>query len=107
MKTQCKSISRTVVACAMLVGVAAQGYAQKEFQNWPAGSSPQEIGKRVAERFVARKHLRDIPISDPETCTGYGALTVAQLSGDKGLPLRLIARFDPLRTTDANLVPTE
>src|SRR5271157_3528592 len=107
MRTQRKSISRTVAACAMLLGFAAQSYAQKEFQNWPAGSSPQEIGKRVAERFVASKHLRDNTIIYPETCTWYGALTFAQLSGDKDLSRRLIARFDPLLTTDAKLVPTE
>jgi rhamnogalacturonyl hydrolase YesR len=107
MKTQRKSISRTVVAGAMLLGAAAQGYAQKEFQNWPAGSSPQEIGKRVAERFVVSKHLRDNTIIYPETCTWYGALTFAQLNGDKDLTRRLIARFDPLLTTDAKLVPTE
>jgi len=91
----------------MLLAVTAQGYAQKEFQNWPAGSSPQEIGKRVAERFVASKHLRDNTIIYPETCAWYGALTFAQLSGDKDLTRRLIARFDPLLTTDAALVPTQ
>jgi rhamnogalacturonyl hydrolase YesR len=107
MKTQRKSISRTMAACAMLLGAAAQGYAQKEFKNWPAGSSPQEIGKRVAERFVASKHLRDNTIIYPETCAWYGALTFAQLSGDKDLTRRLIERFDPLLTTDAKLVPTE
>src|ERR1035441_4354433 len=107
MKTQRKSISRTMAACPWLRGAAAQGYAQKEFKNWPAGSSPQEIGKRVAERFVASKHLRDNTIIYPETCAWYGALTFAQLSGDKDLTRRLIERFDPLLTTDAKLVPTE
>jgi rhamnogalacturonyl hydrolase YesR len=96
-----------MAACAVLLGFAAPGYAQKEFQNWPAGSSPREIGKRVAERFVVSKHLRDNTIIYPEVCTWYGALTFAQLSGDKDLTRRLIARFDPLLTTEAKLVPTE
>jgi rhamnogalacturonyl hydrolase YesR len=107
MKTQRKSITRTMVACGVILGAATQGYAQKEFQNWPAGSSPREIGKRVAERFVASKHLRDDTIIYPETCTWYGALTFAQLSGDKDLTRRLIARFEPLFTTEAALVPTQ
>src|ERR1017187_6742082 len=107
MKIQRKSISRTMVACAVILGAAAQGCGQKEFRSWPAGSSPQDIGKRVAERFVASKHLRDNVIIYPETCTWYGALTFAQLSGDKDLTRRLIERFAPLLTADAKLVPTE
>ena len=40
--------------------------AQKEFTHWPAGSSPVEIGKRVAERFVASGHLRISIISQED-----------------------------------------
>ena len=29
----------------------------KEFSNWPSGTSPQEIGKRVAERYLAFTYL--------------------------------------------------
>src|SRR5256885_9861521 len=76
--------------------VAAQSY----FTKWPAGSSPQEVGKRVAENFVARK----LEVEDgkrqfaiyPEACAWYGSLTVAQLTKDQDLQNRLIAKFDPL-----------
>src|SRR5438874_7241288 len=69
----------------------------KEFTNWPAGTSPQEIGKRVAERYVAQDYLnlRRTPpgkfIIYPETCTWYGALTFAHLAHDADLSKRLIA----------------
>ncbi len=84
---------------------------EKEFGKWPAGTSPREIGKRVAERFVSGPHTnfgRSTPpehITYPEAVAWYGALTFAQLSGDKDLTTRLIQRFDPLLAGEANLVP--
>jgi rhamnogalacturonyl hydrolase YesR len=82
--------------------------ADKEFTNWPAGTSPTEIGKRVAERFVASGHLRDNTIIYPEVCAWYGSLEFARLSGDKDLTTRLIKRFDPLLSPpESKLVPTE
>ncbi len=85
--------------------------AQKEFSKWPAGTSPQEIGKRVAKRFTSLPHslstgeARQPYINYPESVTWYGALTFAQLSGDKDLSSRLIQRFDPLLDTDSKLIP--
>ena len=72
------------------------------FSKWPAGTSPQEIGKRVAENFVARQFewaqgKRQYVIY-PEVCAWYGSLTVAQLTGDRDLTTRLIQKFDPLLT---------
>src|SRR5215813_9097167 len=83
----------------------------KEFSKWPAGKSPKEIGKRVAERFVTTPHTnfnRPTPpahITYPETVTWYGALTFAQLSGDADLTTHLIRRFDPLFADESVLVP--
>ncbi|MDB6159093.1 MAG: glycosyl hydrolase [Gammaproteobacteria bacterium] len=79
---------------------------------WPKGGSPKEIGTRVAERFVATPHTnfgRPAPpgsITYPETCTWYGALTFAQLSRNKALTRKLIARFEPLFGAEAHLIPT-
>jgi unsaturated rhamnogalacturonyl hydrolase len=76
--------------------IAGQSY----FRKWPAGTSPQEVGKRVAENFVARKleveeGKRKLVIY-PEACGWYGSLTVAQLIKDRDLQKRLVAKFDPL-----------
>ena len=82
-----------------------------DFSAWPKDCSPQDIGKRVAERFVISPHTnfnRDTPprsITYPETCTWYGALTFARITGDKDLTNRLIQRFEPLFGEEANLVP--
>src|SRR6266550_8448972 len=69
-----------------------------DFSDWPAGKSPAEVGKRVAEHFVTSPHTDPKHIVYQEVCTWYGALTFAQLSGDKGLSTKLIQRFDPLMT---------
>jgi rhamnogalacturonyl hydrolase YesR len=96
-----------LATCLALLSAAHPALAQKDFGDWPAGKSPREIGKRVAERFVASAHLRTNTIIYPEVCAWYGALTFAKLSGDKDLTRRLIARFDPLLGADSKLVPTE
>jgi rhamnogalacturonyl hydrolase YesR len=73
--------------------------------DWPSGASPQEIGKRVAENFVARplnyetNSTRKYVIY-PEVCAWYGALTFARESGDSRLRDQLIHKFDPLLTPE-------
>lgn len=84
---------------------------QKKFSNWPAGTSPKEIGKRVAQRFVASPHANvgknTMPafITYPGSVAWYGALTFAQLSSDKDLTSPLIRRFDRLLAQESALAP--
>lgn len=79
------------------------------FGNWPAGTSPQEIGRRAAENFVARPldfqtHPNRKYVIYPEVCAWYGSLNVAKLTGDKDLQSRLIKKFDPLLGAEANRI---
>ncbi len=80
-------------------------------EKWPAGTSPQEVGKRVAEHFVVTPHTnfgRSTPprvITYPETCTWYGALTFAKQTGDKELTKKLAQRFEPLLGARDTLIP--
>ena len=91
--------------------VAGPACAQKEFDHWPPGDSPAEIGKRVAERFAAGPHTnfnRATPpnqITYPESVAWYGALTFANASRDRALEDRLVKRFDPLLGDESKLVP--
>src|SRR5882672_3460690 len=68
---------------------------KEDLRHWPKGTSPQEIGKRVAEHFIASPHAnfgRPTPpkvITYPETCTWYGALTFAKETGDKKMQEQL------------------
>ena len=105
--------------CSILIAVIAillcspsQGQKQpKGFRKWPAGDSPREIGKRVADRLLAIPHSNfgdpkpPAQITYPEVATWYGALTFAQVSGDKELDSRLVQRFQPLLGDEAHLVP--
>ena len=61
----------------------------KAFREWPAGASPREVGKRVAERFASTVELNKTAAIYPAICTWYGALTFAQLAGDADLARRL------------------
>jgi len=76
------------------------------FSKWPAGTSPAEIGKRVAEKFLARKLEAEEGkrkfVIYPEVCAWYGSLTVAQLTKDADLKARLIAKFEPLMTPEGS-----
>ena len=94
--------SRALLALIFAAGFGVSGArAQsaphtKYFTNWPAGASPEEVGKRVAEHFVTSPHADPDHIVYQEVCTWYGALTFARSSGDKQLAAELIQRFDPL-----------
>jgi rhamnogalacturonyl hydrolase YesR len=97
-----------VIGCTHSAPTAAPG---DDLTRWPAGLSPQEIGKRVAERYVGSPYGgfgRTQPVNHipyPETCTWYGALTFAELTRDTALGERLVRRFDPLFGERKDLVP--
>lgn len=89
------------IAAPLGLALSALTAAQPEaFREWPAGSSPSEIGKRLAENWAARefefvtRESRRFVIY-PEVCTWYGALRVAQLTGDEALQAKLVRKFEP------------
>ncbi len=102
------SISAVLVLSGC-VGAANRNSAL--FDSWPSGASPQKVGKRVAEHFIATPHPnfgRANPprsITYPETCAWYGALTFAMQTGDKELTAKLIQRFEPLFGAESKLIP--
>ncbi|NCU04546.1 MAG: glycosyl hydrolase [Chitinophagaceae bacterium] len=81
------------------------------FKNWPKGTSPQEVGKQVSDRYIATPHTnfnRLTPprvITYPETCTWYGALTFAKQTSNKQLLQQLAQRFEPLFGNRDSLIP--
>jgi len=102
--------SKAFSLCALIVILISDADChliaqQAVFGQWPAGTSPQEVGKRVAENFLARpleytQGKREFVIY-PEVCGWYGSLTVADLSKDEALKAKLIKKFDPFLTTEA------
>src|SRR5512146_2287568 len=97
----------SVSATVLFLLTAQLATAQSSLGNWPKGTSPEEVGKRVAQHFVATPHMSSQQIAYAEVCTWYGALTFAKLSGNKELTADLIKRFDPLFTSkESALVPS-
>lgn len=86
-----------IFAVLMVIDVAV--HAQSDyFGKWPAGTSPEEVGKRLAENWVKRDFeyqsgKRQFLIY-PEVCTWYGALNVARDIKDKDLQGRLVKKFE-------------
>ncbi len=96
--------------------VSADTSAQKKgspfLTKWPEGKNPKLIGRLVAERFIESPHPnfgRKTPpksITYPESCTWYGALEYARLTGNKPIEKKLIKRFAPLFTPEGSkLIP--
>lgn len=75
--------------------------------NFPKGYRPQEVGKRLAYRFLDGKHMLHAGkwISYPETFNWNGALKFAAITKDKELVKRLQNRFEPLFSTEKVLLP--
>lgn len=84
---------------------------QQELSSFPQGSTPTEIGNKLAARYLAQPHAnfgRQNPprvITYPETCTWYGALTFAKVTHNKELLKGLAERFEPLFGKRDTLIP--
>lgn len=106
-----KIIAGVVIVLLPVLTIAQSKANIKEFKNWPKGSSPQEIGKRVSDHYIETPHTnfnRPVPprvITYPETCTWYGALTFAKQTNDKKLLGQLAQRFEPLFGSRDTLIP--
>jgi len=90
---------------------ATTAFAQSRyFGDWPAGTDPQEVGKRVAERFIPTPHMEMNALGAKalhysHVATWVGALEFARQSGDQDLLARLVERFDPFLAPNAPRVP--
>ena len=103
------NLQRSVMGALLLCAVAASAASVDEFSHWPAGASPKEVGKRVAENFGGRKFdFQTNPkrqyVIYPEVCAWYGSLTVARWTGDTALKSQLIQKFDPLLGSEAKRI---
>lgn len=76
-----------------------------DLQQWPQGYDPKELGTKVAQHFLTSPHFHPDRIVYPEVCAWYGALELARVTSNTDLISKLQARFDPLFTTEAALLP--
>jgi unsaturated rhamnogalacturonyl hydrolase len=103
---------RLMLNCALLTNLffssLSLSSAQSEyFSNWPEGTSPQQVGKALAEHFVLSPHQYSATIHYSEICTWYGALTFAESTQDDTLRDKLVKKFEPLMPggAEANRTP--
>jgi len=95
------SLLMMIISCQFSYG---QGNALK---NFPKGAEPKDVGKRIAYRFLDRKHMLHAGkwISYPETFNWNGALQYAAITKDKKLLSLLEARFEKLTAQEKALLP--
>ncbi len=100
----CKKIFLLVVLFSFQLLVVAQKSLLKDF---PQGSTPTEVGKQLAYRFVDAKHALHGGkwISYPETFYWNGSLKYAAITKDKKLAKLLQDKFNLLLTTEKAFLP--
>ncbi len=98
---------RFLVVGLMFAG-SVWAHESAALKDWPKGATPEEIGHRVAEEYLARPYQLFGPqrvIHYVETNAWVGSLRFAQATGDKALTTQLTARFDPLLGPARVLIP--
>ena len=101
--------SKSLLMMGVVVGLTTAAVGQANyFTDWPAGTAPQEVGKRLAYHFVTSPHQYTETIHYSEAVSWYGALTFSQVTHDDVLRAKLIQRFEPLMPggAEANRIPT-
>ncbi len=99
-----------MAACAALALCASALAQNRHFADWPAGTDPREVGKRVAERFLATPHMEmnrhgPLALHYAHVATWTGALQLAMLTKDESLMQRLVERFQPFLAPEGPRVP--
>src|SRR6202789_2709909 len=85
-----------LLGCLLAASVGLASAQSGYFDSWPAGVAPQEVGKHLAEHFVASPHQYTKTIHYSEIAAWYGALRYAYLTHDDALRDELIKKFEPL-----------
>lgn len=95
------SLLVVVLATCLLRLAAAESTALTGF---PASAEPAKVGARLIDNWLAREFEwasgKRRHVIYPEVCAWYGALRIAELSGDAPRRRQLIARFAPYLTAE-------
>ena len=110
-----KRLTRHILIAVLFIGPscsAQKKVSESKFSiDFPPGTAPQEIGNKIAQRYISlpfQNFNRPTPpkvMSYPEDCTWYGALNFAKLTYNKALMQQLIDRFQPLLGLRDSLLP--
>jgi unsaturated rhamnogalacturonyl hydrolase len=92
-------------------GCATSKKASTNLTDFPAATSPSEVGKRISEHYLEQpfgnfgRAVAPRQITYPETCLWYGALNFAKVTANKVLEQKLVNRFQPLLGSRDSLLP--
>ena len=104
----------------LVVGCVTSGERIAEFADWPAGTDPATVSRRLSEQFLRTAPEAYKPIGCDTARENYGSgvtimyctaslwahgLECARLSGDKELEKRLLDRFWPILGEKKGLAP--
>lgn len=80
--------------------------AQSKLTDFPQGYTPEEVGNRLAYRFMEKYRISDRKgIGYADTFNWSGALKYAAIAKDERLVKLLQNKFDSLFTTKKNILP--
>ncbi|MGE9314235.1 glycoside hydrolase family 88/105 protein [Niabella sp. CJ426] len=98
---------RSIIFLMMWLPALIAGAQKNVLTGFPKGYTPEEVGRLIAYRMVYSKHALHAGkwIGYPETFFWTGALHYAQLTKDDMLLGFLRNRFEPLFTTEKELLP--
>jgi unsaturated rhamnogalacturonyl hydrolase len=110
-----KSFITALLSGLIVCFIAACGQQQNyNLDKWPEGSSPHEIGIRIAEKYLDTPHTQygnitstvtPTQITYPDVCTWLGSLWFADVTDNNDLLARLEERFTPLLDAEKKLLP--
>lgn len=105
---------KTLLFAVLMTAFAAAQAQDFKFNNWPEGKSPEEVGMRIAEKFLNTPHSKygntrpaepPTQITYPDVCTWLGGMWFAEVRKDEILFKRFQNRFEPLFSTEKHLQP--
>jgi unsaturated rhamnogalacturonyl hydrolase len=100
-----------LLLCASLSNARSK---DDDLEHWPEGKSPEEVGMRIAEKFLNTPHSRygntrpstpPSQITYPDVCTWLGGMWFAEATKNDQLFSRFEGRFAPLFDKEKHLQP--
>ena len=94
-----RTVIHSMLAAIAVIGLSGAAMAQpKAFTDWPAGTSPEEVGRKIVANMLPRWIPTKPSVHYAEDSTWYSALEFAKLTGDRAMTDALVKRYDPWRT---------
>ena len=97
MKRTIWAIVTLAAIIGMIFGCGSLRTSQpKPFADWPAGVSPEEVGKKLSNHMLPLWKITEPSVHYAQDSAWMTALKFADMTGDEALKTALIRRFDPI-----------